>query len=259
MERLPDSLKQPLVELLLSVADDKFILGHRNADWTGLAPILEEDIAFSSLAQDDLAHASVLYDFIARLTGDNPNRLAYGREPSEYRCAALVELDDCFDWSIAIVRQFLCDHFEVIRLQRLSHSAFVPLAELARRMLAEEQLAIGHADQWLVRLGRAAGEAAGRMQSALDRLAPAGIELFEPTSGVAELEKAEVYPACNPPAFEQWSNAIRNVVDAAGLRIELNPVPAGFSGGRKGRRTSGFEDLHRELTEVYRLEPEGAW
>ena len=60
MDRIPDELKQPLVELLLSVADDKFILGHRNADWTGLAPIIEEDIAFSSLTQDEISHAAAL-------------------------------------------------------------------------------------------------------------------------------------------------------------------------------------------------------
>ena len=57
MDNLPENLKQPMIDLLLAVADDKLMLGHRNSDWTGLGPILEEDIAFSSLAQDDIAHA----------------------------------------------------------------------------------------------------------------------------------------------------------------------------------------------------------
>ena len=55
-------------DLLLSIADDKLILGHRNSDWTGLGPILEEDIAFSALAQDDIAHALALYEVIAART-----------------------------------------------------------------------------------------------------------------------------------------------------------------------------------------------
>jgi ring-1,2-phenylacetyl-CoA epoxidase subunit PaaC len=259
MMKLPDELRLPLVDLLLSIADDKFILGHRNADWTGLAPILEEDIAFSSLAQDDLAHAAALYDFICGLTGDNVNRLAYGRRPDEYRCAGLVELADEFDWAVAIARQFLCDHFEMLRLGRLARSTYAPLAELARRMLAEERLSIGHADQWVVRLGRAADDAPTRMQAALDRLAPLAVELFEPTAGVEALESAGVYPRDAPSMYDQWEASVRNIVQEAGLRTELRPAPPGFHGGRRGKRSPLFADLHAELTEVYRVEPEATW
>src|SRR5688572_30079963 len=112
MDQLPDDLKQPLADLLLSVADDKFILGHRNADWTGLAPILEEDIAFSALAQDEIAHAAALYEMVAQLRGTTADRLAYGRKPDEYRCCALVELSDAFNWATALCRNFFCDHFD---------------------------------------------------------------------------------------------------------------------------------------------------
>ncbi|MBW7904640.1 MAG: phenylacetate-CoA oxygenase subunit PaaC [Phycisphaerae bacterium] len=259
MTELPAELRPPLVELLLSAADDKFILGHRNADWTGLAPILEEDIAFSSLAQDDLAHAAALYDFICGLTGDNANRLAYGRRPAEYRCAALVELADEFDWAVAIARQFLCDHFEMLRLGRLARSAYPPLAELARRMLAEERLSLGHADQWVIRLGRAADDAPARMQAALDRLAPLAVELFEPTAGMDALESAGVYPHDAPSMYDLWEASVRNIVQEAGLRIDLRPPPPDFRGGRSGKRSPLFADLLAELTEVYRVEPEAAW
>lgn len=259
MTELPENLRKPLIELLLSVADDKFILGHRNADWTGLAPLLEEDIAFSSLAQDDLAHAAALYDFLAQLTGDRPDRLAYGRRPEEYRCAALLELHDEFDWAVALARQFLSDHFEMLRLGRLARSAYAPLAALAGRMLAEERLSVGHADHWVVRLGRAGGEAAQRMQAALDRLAGPGAELFEPTRGLSALEAARLYPPDDAAMYDQWEACVRNVTAEADLRIELRPIPAGFVGGRQGKRSPAFGDLHAELTEVYRVEPEAAW
>jgi 1,2-phenylacetyl-CoA epoxidase catalytic subunit len=39
----------PLKELLYKMADDQLILGHRNSEWTGFGPLLEEDIAFSSM------------------------------------------------------------------------------------------------------------------------------------------------------------------------------------------------------------------
>ena len=108
MDRLTDDLRQPLAQLLLSVADDKFLLGHRNADWTGLAPILEEDIAFSSLAQDELSHATALYQLAAELLGTTADKLAFGRKPEEYRCAQLVELSDEFNWATALCRNFFC-------------------------------------------------------------------------------------------------------------------------------------------------------
>ncbi len=81
MTNLPQDLKEPFADLLLSVADDKFILGHRNSDWTGLAPILEEDIAFSSLAQDEIAHAKALYELIGGLLGRSADAPAIACAP----------------------------------------------------------------------------------------------------------------------------------------------------------------------------------
>jgi ring-1,2-phenylacetyl-CoA epoxidase subunit PaaC len=259
MESLPAELKRPLVDLLLSLADDKFLLGHRNADWTGLAPILEEDIAFSALAQDDLAHAAALYELVASLTGGDANRVAYGRRPEEYRCAHLVELHDEFNWGVAIVRQFLCDHFDFLRLARLAGSAWRPLAELSSRMLAEERLGIGHADQWVVRLGRGTAESHARVQAAIDHLAPLALELFEPTEGLESIESAGVYPPLSPDMFDQWSEAVENVIEEATLHVELHRPARFATSGRRGRRSAEFAALHDELTEVYRLEPDAAW
>ncbi len=259
MKDLPSDLTQPLVELLLSIADDKFILGHRNADWTGLAPILEEDIAFSSLAQDDIAHAAALYGVVAELTGGDANRLAYGRKPEQYRCCELVELADDFDWSVALVRQFFCDHCDAIRLERLSKSRISELAALAVRMRTEEGLSLGHADGWIVRLGRAGDEARGRMQAALDRLAPLTAGLFEPTEGQERLEAGGVFPPGKRPDYDQWRGTIEKVVSEAGLRVLLSAPAADFVGGRRGRHGAGFAAMLDELAEVYRVEPEAAW
>jgi ring-1,2-phenylacetyl-CoA epoxidase subunit PaaC len=259
VDSLPDDLRQPLVELLLSVADDKFILGHRNADWTGLAPILEEDIAFSSLSQDEISHATALYQVAAELLGTTPDKLAYARKPEQYRCAELVELSDDFDWALAICRNFFCDHLDFLRLGRLAQSTYVPLAQLAARLVAEEQIHVHHADTLLARLGRGGAEARGRMQAALDRLSPLAPMLLEPTAGVEQLEAAGVYPRTEPGVFEQWSAGLQKVAREAGLKLDLRPPPAGATGGRHGRHGSGFAALLDELTEVYRLEPEAAW
>jgi ring-1,2-phenylacetyl-CoA epoxidase subunit PaaC len=95
------------------------------------------------------------------------------------------------------------------------------------------------------------------MQAALDRLAPLASGLFEATADAEMLEPAGVYPAC--AMFEQWSAAIGNVVEEAGLRFDAAPPPADFVGGRRGKHEPQFAELLNELTEVYRVEPEAAW
>ena len=112
MCELDTQLQAPMVQVLLSLADDKLFLGHRNSDWTGIAPLLEADIAFSSLAQDDIAHASAFYELISTMTGQNADQIAFGRKEDEYLCADIVTKNDQFNWASAIARQFYCNTFD---------------------------------------------------------------------------------------------------------------------------------------------------
>lgn len=257
MTQLADHLKEPFVDLLLSVADDKFILGHRAADWTGLAPILEEDIAFSAISQEEIAHAAALYELIAPMLDQTADAVAFGREPNQYRCAALVSLEDSFDWAKAIVRHFFCDHWDQLRFQALSQSSYQPLAALAKRIAAEETTHVDHADVWVLRLGQ--GEAKERMQRALDELAPWTGGLAEPTQGLDALIDAALYPHGHEEMYERWKTQVQGVIDEAGLQLTLSAPPADALGGRQGRHREEFAALLDEMCEVYRTEPEAAW
>jgi ring-1,2-phenylacetyl-CoA epoxidase subunit PaaC len=259
VDTVSDELREPFAQLLLAVADDKLCQGHRNSDWTGLAPILEEDIAFSSLAQDELAHASALYDLVADVLHTKADRLAYGRRPSEYRCAQLLELSDEFDWGVALARSFYCDHFDALRLGRLAGSAHRPVAELCARLVAEEQIHVDHVDSWLVRLGKGSKEAQERMAHALLRLAPLAVMLFEPTEGTPALEAAGLYPGDETTMFERWCGDLRQKGQEAGVDLHLGPREPSAVGGRRGVHTREFGAMLDELTEVYRLEPEAPW
>ncbi len=259
MAAVPDTLKGPLVELLLSVADDKLVLGHRNSDWTGLAPMLEEDIAFSALAQDEIAHAQALYELAGTLTERSADRLAFGRSPEDYRCAAIVEIPDEFDWATAVCRQFLCDHFDAIRLGRLARSSHQPLAALAARLRAEELLHVEHADSWMVRLGRGTGESRERMQRALDAIRPYAPSLLEPVEGQEMLEASGLYPPPEQDMFTAWTGALAPVLDRAGLGLRLERPGRHARGGRRGHHTPHLTALLDEMCEVYRLEPDAAW
>src|SRR5207247_1910088 len=93
-------------DLLLSLADDELILGWRDSEWTGIAPSLEEDVAFSSIAQNEIGHARALYELAARELGTDADSLAFDRDPGEYRSAPLVE-QRRMDWAHTIARHFL--------------------------------------------------------------------------------------------------------------------------------------------------------
>jgi len=262
MDQVSEEFKQPLAQLLLSIADDKLILGHRNSDWTGLGPILEEDIAFSHLAQDEMAHAQALYQFVGDMIGirRGSDELAFGRKPEEYRCAHIVEVPDEFNWATAMARKFFCDHFDLLRLQRLSKSSHKPLADVSRRIAAEEQLHVDHVNSWMQRLGRGTEESRARMQKALDALAPLAPMLFEMVEGQQALCDADMYPGCGPTMFTEWRDQLRQITAQSKLRLpELQtPVP-GARGGRHGVHTPHLKELLDEMCEVYRVEPGAVW
>ncbi|HEX9813603.1 MAG TPA: 1,2-phenylacetyl-CoA epoxidase subunit PaaC, partial [Myxococcota bacterium] len=216
MTNVPENLKPTLAELILAVADDKLILGHRNSDWTGLAPILEEDIAFSSIAQDEIAHAQALYEIASELVGRTADELAFGRAPDQFRCATIAEFPDNFNWGIAIVRQFFCDHFDWLRLQRMAKSAYQPLAALAKRLAAEEKVHVDHVSIWMKHLGRGTDEARRRLQRALETLEPSAPMLFEPVPGQDVLEAHGFYPEGVEDMFEQWRRMLLAVTEPVG-------------------------------------------
>src|SRR6187397_580771 len=117
------------VDRLLALADDELILGWRNSEWTGIAPSLEEDVAFSSIAQNEIGHARALYELAARELGTDADALAFDRKPDEYRSAPLVELRR-LEWARTIARHWLYELADEIRLAALKASHDEAIDEL---------------------------------------------------------------------------------------------------------------------------------
>jgi ring-1,2-phenylacetyl-CoA epoxidase subunit PaaC len=138
-------------QLLLEYADDELILGWRDSEWTGIAPSLEEDVAFSSIAQNEIGHARALYELAARDLGTTADELAFDRAPDEYRCAPLVELRK-LDWAHTIARHWLYETADELRLAALKDSDDEELAGLAAKMDREEVYHRLHARMWADRL-----------------------------------------------------------------------------------------------------------
>ncbi|MEM7227414.1 MAG: 1,2-phenylacetyl-CoA epoxidase subunit PaaC [Planctomycetota bacterium] len=252
-------LRDAFVRTVLALADDKLMIGHRNSDWTGLAPILEEDIAFSSLAQDEIAHAAALYEFVAPLTGSTADQIAFNRSPQAYHCADITVLPDEFDWATALSRQFLCAHYEVLMLERFATSSHEGLAALSRRQLAEQHVHTRHASDWVERLGPGTPEAHERMQSALNALAAPAVALFEPVDGQDDVVAAGLIGGDDFRTFETWATTIQGVLSRSNLSIKLPILDTTTVGGRRGTHTPVLAELLDEMCEVFRSDPDAAW
>src|SRR5687767_4752341 len=131
------SARDALAELLRSVADDEFVIGFWDSEWTGIAPMLEEDVATSSIAQDEIGHARALYELLATLTDDDADRIAFGREADAYRHAALLD-HARGDWAFSVARRWLYETADAARLSALARSSWEPLAQLTAKMRREE-------------------------------------------------------------------------------------------------------------------------
>jgi ring-1,2-phenylacetyl-CoA epoxidase subunit PaaC len=136
---------------LLAIADDELILGWRDSEWTGIAPLLEEDVAFSSIAQNEIGHARALYELLARERGITADELAFDRSPEAYRCSRLVELR-LLDWEKTVARQYLYERADAKRLEQLMQSDDPEIAGLAAKIDREEAYHRMHAQMWFERL-----------------------------------------------------------------------------------------------------------
>ncbi len=247
-------LKQTLNRKLLGMADDELILAHRNSEWTGHAPILEEDIAFSNIAQDELGHAGIFYGLVEALSGEEPDQLVFFRDSAEFGNIQMVELPNG-DWAFSMMRQYLFDAFEMVRATQLLNSSYQPLAEAVAKIRQEELYHYRHTSQWVRRLGLGTEESHNRTQAALDVLWPYASQLFVPIEGEIELVTAEFFP--DPQSiYDEWKEIISPHLKDASLTIptiEANSVIA------RSQHTEHLASLITELQSVARSDPEAVW
>ena len=186
-------------QLLLEIADDELILGWRDSEWTGIAPLLEEDVAFSSIAQNEIGHARALYELVARERGTTADELAFDRRPEDYRCARIVELR-LLDWEKTIARHYLYEEADARRLEQLKGSEDPEIAGLAGKIDREEAYHRMHAGMWFDRL-----EGEPRFAAALEELGPlldSGRD--EHTPELAELWEEMTMVRRSQPAGTRW-------------------------------------------------------
>lgn len=246
-----------LKELLYKMADDQLIIGHRNSEWTGLGPILEEDIAFSSMAQDKIGQSHALYQLLNELGESDPDTVAFTRNEKQFHSCHLVELP-IGEYDFSLVRHFFFDHAEALRFEMLTNSIFEPLAMLSRKFKGEIKYHTMHADTWLIQLGHGNEESKARMQSAINECFPLALGIFEPGDYEQELQEVNIF-AGEAALQEAWLNKITPIVEKAGLTLPDVKSSTPAYGGRKGFHTPHLQPMLDEMTEVYRIDPTADW
>jgi ring-1,2-phenylacetyl-CoA epoxidase subunit PaaC len=192
-------MNEEVQKTLLEIADDELILGWRDSEWTGIAPLLEEDVAFSSIAQNEIGHARALYELVARDRGTTADELAFDRSPDEYRCVTLVERR-FLDWEKTIARHYLYEEADAKRLEQLKQSDDPEIAGLAAKIDREETYHRMHAQMWFDRL-----KDEPRFTAALDELRPLlEADRSEHTPELAELWEEMTMVRRSQPAGTKW-------------------------------------------------------
>jgi ring-1,2-phenylacetyl-CoA epoxidase subunit PaaC len=248
---------EAIKELLYKMADDLLIIGHRNSEWTGLGPILEEDIAFSSMAQDKIGQAQALYALLYDLGEQEPDTVAFMRNANQFHNSQLVELPNG-EYDFSLVRHFLFDFADQMRFEALAKSSYTPLAKVAQKVKGELKYHVFHANTWFVKLGSANAESNKRMQLAFNEAWNYALGMFEQgkfeeiliSEGVFEGEKS---------LQSRWFEAIKPFCEKAGIEI---PAPTNWNpiyGGRQGHHTSHLSPLVEEMSEVFRYDPTAEW
>ncbi|MFD2785222.1 1,2-phenylacetyl-CoA epoxidase subunit PaaC [Hymenobacter rubripertinctus] len=247
----------PTLDLLYRLADDQLILGHRNSEWNGLGPILEEDIAFSSMAQDKLGHSLQLYTLLHELGEAEPDTVAFTRNAPQFHCCQLTELP-IGEYDFSLIRHFLFDHAELLRFEALADSSYEPLALVARKIKGELKYHVLHANTWVKRLGTATEEAIERMQAALEFTLPYALGIFETTDAEPEIISSGLFIG-EKELQTRWEASVSKVLAQTALTLPdlrtLTPV----AGGRHGQHTEHLQPLLDEMAEVFRLDPTADW
>lgn len=248
---------EALKELLYKMADDQLIIGHRNSEWTGLGPILEEDIAFSSMAQDKIGQSEHLYNLLHQLGEADADTVAFTRNANQFHNSILVELP-IGEYDFAMIRHFLFDYAELLRFEGLKSSSYQPLAMLANKYFGEIKYHCMHASTWVRQLGQGNAESNARMQSALNDSWNYALGMFE--EGPAEdLLASEGIFEGEQALKERWLTGVRSILNDAGLEIPAESDWAPVYGGRKGKHSEHLQPLLDEMTEVYSIDPNADW
>jgi ring-1,2-phenylacetyl-CoA epoxidase subunit PaaC len=247
-----------LAAFLLRLGDDRLVLGHRLSEWCGHAPVLEEDIALTNIALDEIGQASAFLHLAGEVEGGGQTEddLAYFREATRFTNVQLVEQPNR-DFASTMARQFLFDAHSYFLLEILQKSAHKGLAGVAAKGFKEATYHLRHSKEWMLRLGDGTEESHRRLQSAVDDLWPFTKELFAFDETESALTDLGIIPEIES-LEKKWNDLVLAVFASATLAV---PASNGYmvSGSRSGKHSEHLGHLLAEMQILARSFPGVKW
>lgn len=246
-------------EYLLTIADDEHMIGARHTSWIGMGPFLEEDLAFCSIAQDELGHAIALYRILTgddSVTGVAVDELGLGREHDDYRSSWLCEWPTD-DWASALLRHWMYDLAEQLRWQNLASSSISEVAELLDGIEREEAFHRQHGISLLERVLDIGGPTDARttLSRSLAELASVADSLWVPPLLEDEALRDDVAAVSFAELGLEWHRIVTTELERLGLFAAITPS------GQTDRtmRSSSFAQFHADLNTVRSHDPAAIW
>jgi ring-1,2-phenylacetyl-CoA epoxidase subunit PaaC len=256
-------MDKDLAEYALRIGDDALIASQRLAEWSARAPEMEEDIALSNIALDQLGVARFLLTYAGDLLGTDEDALAFLRGDAEYRNALLFEIPNAGpaaavgasgDFGVTMAKLLAGSAYQVLLYTRLADSTDERFAEVAQKARKESAYHLDHSAQWTIRLGDGTDESHRRMQAAVDDIWPYTHELFQSDALTERLAGVAVDPAS---LKAEWLATVEPVLAEATLDRPADGWAP--TGGREGRHTEHLSYLLAEMQVLHRAHPGAYW
>jgi ring-1,2-phenylacetyl-CoA epoxidase subunit PaaC len=254
-QQIPNS--QFLIPYCLHLADTTLILSHKNSEWCGHGPILEQDIALTNIALDLLGQSRNFYQYASTLMGVefDEDKLAYLREPNEFKNHLITEQPNG-DWAVTILRQFYFSCYQHFFYNELKISSDEQLAAIATKALKEVTYHLRWSSEWVIRLGDGTAESNNKMQNAVDVLKDYIDEFFVMTDYETELLKDAV--SVDFKAIQsKWQQKVNDVFEEATLNF--TPSTNSCFGGKEGKHSEHLVSLLAEMQTLQRTYPNSVW
>lgn len=250
-------MQNSLVTYLLHLADNALILGHRNSEWCGHGPVLEQDIAITNISLDLIGQARNFYQYAASLSDDGATEdsFAYFRDSASFRNVVLTELPRG-DWAFTVLRQFFFSLYQRLLFDRLITSTDAQLSAIAAKSLKEVSYHLRWSSEWVIRLGDGTEESNARMNKSLAELWGYTPELFVMAGYESELVASGISVDVRL-LKSPWLESVKTVFAEAGL-----PTPPAASigeTGKEGAHTVHLTELLGEFQAVARAHPGANW
>jgi phenylacetate-CoA oxygenase PaaI subunit len=182
--------RRAILSLLLTLADNKYILGRRYSEWATSGPTLEASVAAASMTSDEVGHARSLYPLLKNFP-DAPAGLKKEDDRTEFMNVAFLN-HPFRKWTDFIAAAAVFDRAMSTMIEMLRESSYSPFRHRAQKMLQEEHYHLLYAEGWVESLAKNAGTRA-ELVSSLKRIWPETLSWFgpadDPGSRVAVREK----------------------------------------------------------------------